>query len=235
MKNAIVLCSGGIDSVTTAYYVKKKLSYEKITILFFNYNQRTLKQERNAAKKCARNIGGKFKEINLKWLGGISTSLINKKTKAEKISRHNLKDTSKESQKFYVPCRNILFLTYALALADAIWIKEKKLTDIFVGFKNEGKEPFPDATQRFVKKINELSETSCSTKFKIIAPMIKKDKEDIIKLGIKLGINYQDTFTCYVGAGKKHCGNCLACRLRQEGFYWANIPDQTKYQDKNAK
>ena len=56
MKNAIILCSGGIDSVTTAYYVRKKLGYKKITILFFNYNQRTMKQERNASKKCAKNI-----------------------------------------------------------------------------------------------------------------------------------------------------------------------------------
>ena len=56
MKNAIILCSGGIDSVTTAYYVRKKLNYQKTIILFFNYKQKTLKQERNLSKKCAKNI-----------------------------------------------------------------------------------------------------------------------------------------------------------------------------------
>lgn len=231
MRNAIVLCSGGIDSVTTAHYIKKKLGYKDTTILFFNYNQRTLKHERDAAKKCAKNIKGEFKEIKLGWLGRISTSLINKKLGVRKISRQDLKDTKKESAKFYVPCRNIIFLTYALTLAEAIWIKEKKLTDIFVGFKNEGMEPFPDATEKFVKKINELASVTCEKKFKIIAPLIKRDKEDIIRLGKKLGVNYKDTFTCYVGK-KKHCGTCLACRLRQEGFYWANIPDPTNYKKK---
>src|SRR3989344_3335487 len=105
MKNAIVLCSGGIDSVTTAYYAKKILGYKKITILFFNYSQRTLRQERNSSKKCTKNLDAEFREVNLKWLGKISASLINKNSKAKKISRKKLKNTSKESEKFYVPCR----------------------------------------------------------------------------------------------------------------------------------
>ena len=229
MKNAIVLCSGGIDSVTTANYVKRRLDYQKIIILFFNYEQKTLKQERIASKKCAKKLNAEFREINLKWLGKISESLINKKG-VSKISRKDLKNTLKESEKFYVPCRNTLFLIYALALAESEFVKNKSQIDIFVGFKNEGEEPFPDATERFTKKINELSRISCTGKFKIIAPLIKRDKEDIIKMGIKLGINYKDTFSCYTNKTPKHCGACLACKLRQAGFYWANIPDPTNYE-----
>ena len=105
MKHAIVLCSGGIDSVTTAHYIKKQLKYNKLIILFFNYNQRTLKQERTASKKCTKDLNAKFIEINLKWLGKISTSLINSNKKAKKISRKQLKDSTKESEKYYVPCR----------------------------------------------------------------------------------------------------------------------------------
>lgn len=232
MKNAIILCSGGIDSVTTAFYVKKKLDYDKITILFFNYGQRTLKQEREASKKCAENLDAGFKEIELGWLGEISTSLINVNEKAKKVTRKDLKDSSEESQKYYVPCRNTFFLIHALVIAEANYVKSKETSDIFVGFKHEGKEAYPDTTPEFVEKMNALTKASCSGSFKILAPLIEKDKEDIIKLGIKLGINFKDTFTCYIGAGDKHCGTCLSCRLRQEGFYWANIKDPTVYETK---
>ena len=97
MKNAIILCSGGLDSVTVAHYARKKLHYGKVIILFFNYGQRTIKQERLASKICAKKIRAKFIEIELKWLGEISTSLINQNKKAHKIKRKGLRDTKKES------------------------------------------------------------------------------------------------------------------------------------------
>ena len=114
MKNALILCSGGLDSVVTANHVKKRLKYDKLTILFFNYKQKTLIQERNASKKCARELNAEFIEINLRWLSDISTSLINKEGEITKVNRYDLKDTKKESEKWYVPCRNTLFLTYII-------------------------------------------------------------------------------------------------------------------------
>lgn len=231
MKKAIVLCSGGIDSVTTAYYVKERLKYNDITLLFFNYGQKSLKQERKFSKKCSKKVKAKFKEIKIKWLNKISMSLINKKGKVKKIKRKDLRDTREESKKFYVPCRNLIFLTYAMVLAESDYIKDNKDIDIFVGFKCEGKESYPDATLEFVRKIDSLAKDSCSGKISIKAPLIKKDKEDIILLGKKLGIDFKDTFTCYIGK-KRHCGYCLACKLRQEGFYWADIKDPTLYQSK---
>ncbi|MEK6842385.1 MAG: 7-cyano-7-deazaguanine synthase QueC [Nanoarchaeota archaeon] len=231
MNDAIVLCSGGIDSVTTAYYVKKKLGCKRILILFFSYGQKTLIKERKFAKKCAENLKAKFLEIELKWLGEISNSLINKVGKVQKIKRKNLRETKNESKKFYVPCRNTIFLIYALVLTESLFLKERKTSNIFVGFKNEGKEHYPDTTKEFVNQMNRLSQISCYKKFKIIAPLIKMDKEDIVILGKNLGVNFKDTFSCYIGK-KEHCGSCLACRLRQEGFYWAGIKDPTKYKIK---
>jgi len=218
-KKAIVLCSGGIDSVTTAYYVKKKLNYKKISILFFDYGQRSLKFERVCCKRVARELKAEFFEIKLPGLAKISNSLINIKKKANKISRKQLKNTKKESDKYYVPCRNIIFLSYAMALGKG---------DIFTGFKNEGRENYPDTTKEFVKEMNHLKKFS-DFKDKIIAPLIKKDKEDIIKLGKNLGVDFKNTVSCYIG---NNCGYCLSCRLRQEAFYWANIKDPTKYQKK---
>jgi len=231
MKNAIILCSGGLDSVVTAYYVKRRLKYDHLTILFFNYLQRALKMERKCARKCAKDLKADFLEVKIHWLGRLSKSLINTKKKVRKLTRKDLKNTSKESNNWYVPCRNSLFINYALALAEARFIANQKRADLFVGFKNEGLENFPDTTQDFVNRINKLSKISTSCSSRLFAPLIKKDKEDIAKLALKLSINPKDTFSCYIG-GEEHCGYCLACRLRQEGFYWANIKDPTIYRKK---
>jgi 7-cyano-7-deazaguanine synthase len=229
MKNAIILCSGGLDSVVTAHYVKKKLNYKDIKVVFFNYNQKSLVRERACSKECAKDISAEFIEVGLKWLGNIAKALDNK---PKKIMRKKLKDTSEESKRLYVPCRNTVFLVYSLALAESLYIKNKKKYDLFVGFKNEGKEAYPDTTPEFVKQMNKLSKIGCYKDFQIKAPIIKKDKEDIVKLGIKLGVNLKNTFSCYNSINEKHCGYCLACRLRQEGFYWANAKDPTEYKTK---
>lgn len=229
MKNAIILCSGGIDSVTTAFYVKYKLGYDKLKILFFDYGQKSINSEKKASKKCSKKLKGEFIEIKLEWLGKISNSLINKNGKIKELKRNELKDTKEESEKYYVPCRNSVFLIYALSLAESYFIKDNEKYDIFVGFKCEGKESYPDTTKEYVEIMNRLSETSCNGKFKIIAPLIEKDKEDIIVLGKELGIYFKDTFSCYVGKDK-HCGVCLACILRKEGFYWANVKDESEYE-----
>lgn len=233
-KNAIILCSGGLDSSVTAYYVKEKLKYRKIIIIFFNYGQRTLKQEREASKKIAKKIRAEFKEIKLQELKKISTSLINKKQKAKKIKRKQLKDTKKESEKYYVPLRNTIFLVYALALAESLQIKEKKIYDIFTGFKCEGKEAYPDTTPEFLKQMTKLKNKATEVRGRIIAPLINLDKDEIVQLGEKLKVPLKETYSCYIGTKNKteHCGTCLACRLRQEAFYWANIKDSTKYKIK---
>ncbi len=231
MRNAIIICSGGLDSVVTSHYTKKELDYDNIIILFFDYGQKSLNIERKCSKKCADRLGAEFIEIKLEWLKSISQSLINRKGKISKISIKSLKDTKKESSKYYVPCRNFIFISHAFAIADSIYKKEDRKSDIFLGFKCEGDDSYPDTTKEFVKKVNELSELSCIAQSKIIAPLIEMDKEDIINLGVKLKVDFNETFSCYV-SDKEHCGECLACRLRQEGFYWANVKDKTRYKRK---
>ena len=230
MKNAIVLCSGGLDSVVTAYYVKKKLGYDKLMLLFFDYGQRTLKAEKKASKRCALTLGAYFKEIKLKELAKISTSLINSKEQASPVSRAELKDSNKEHNKYYVPCRNTVFLSYGLALADSLFIKNKQIWNIFAGFKCEGKEAYPDTTPKFVKAVSNLMKAS-KIRGKFVAPLIKKDKDEIVNLGQELGVDLDYTYSCYIN-NKIHCGTCLACRLRQEAFYWTNIRDETEYKER---
>ncbi|MBU0907474.1 MAG: 7-cyano-7-deazaguanine synthase [Nanoarchaeota archaeon] len=228
MKSALVLCSGGLDSVSAAFFVKKKLNYEKITVLFFNYGQRNYAMERKCSEQCAKELDAEFFELDLKQLGAISTSLLNSGEDYKHLKKEDLKNTREESDKWYVPSRNLIFLSYAISFAESLMIKSSEIYDIFVGFKNEGTEPFLDATATFVEAMNRVSEVSSKGKFKIIAPLIEKDKEDIVNLARGLGVDFAKTFSCYVGM-EKHCGTCLACRLRQQGFYWAGVEDPTEY------
>lgn len=233
LKNAIILCSGGLDSVVTAFYVKNKSKYNKITILFFNYGQRALMQERECSKKCALNLKANFLEINLN-LNHFQSLLINKK-KLKKLKILDLKNTKKESEKYYVPLRNSIFLINAIALSESFYLKNKDIYDIFVGFKCEGNGSYPDTTKEFVNFINKFRNFSLF-KGMIKAHLITKDKDEIVLLGKKLNVNFKQTYSCYISSGNennpKHCGTCLACRLRQEAFYWANLKDPTEYKEK---
>lgn len=226
MKNAIILCSGGLDSVTAAFYVYNSMKYRNIVLFFCNYNQRAYLGEKAAVKFFARLLNAKFVECDIRWLDSVSTSMINSDKTPSKIS--SLKNTKKESINWYVPCRNLVFLSNALAYAEATYIKKKVRYDIITGFKNDGSETFSDTTSEFTDSISNISKSTTSVKSKVIAPLIKMDKEDIVALGIKYRLPVEKTFSCYVGP-KEHCGICLACRLRKEGFYWANIKDKTHY------
>ena len=139
MKNAIILCSGGIDSVVTAYYAKYNLNYNKLLILFFDYGQRASKAEERAARYFASCLKTKFLKIKLGKTKQIYGNLTNSR-KVRRVYRKDLKDTKKESISWYFPSRNLIFLSYALSLAESLFLKNKENYDIFVGFKNEGKE-----------------------------------------------------------------------------------------------
>ncbi len=192
-----------------------------------------IKWERKASKLFCEELDCEFNEIKLGWLGNISGSLINSSEDAKKVSREDLKDTREEGARYYVPFRNGIFLSYAIAFADSLFVGKQEVWNIFVGFKCEGDEAFPDTTLEFVGKVNELMGVS-GVRGRVIAPLIKKDKEDIVLLGSELGVNLKDTYSCYVGVkvSKNHCGSCLACRLRQEGFYWAGVGDDTSYEER---
>jgi len=199
MNRAIILCSGGLDSVVCAHYVKKKLNYSSVTVLFFNYGQRSLKAERKAARACAVEIKARFVELQFK-LNYLGAPLMQKNKRIR--NQNSLHDTER-----YSP--------------------SGEKTDIFVGFKCEGREPYPDTTPAYVKSVNLLARTAFKN-IAILAPFIKKDKEDIIMLGQKLCVDLSTTMSCYAPT-LRHCGTCLACRLRKQGFYWANMHDPTSY------
>ena len=201
-------------------------------MFFCNYNQRAYKGEKKAASYFSKSINADFVECDIRWLDSISKSMINSNNKPKDMRDISIKNTKKESDNWYVPCRNLIFISHALAYAESEFIKNKTSSDIVTGFKNEGNESFPDTTQEFSDILTNVSKISTNVKSRVLSPLMKMDKEDIINLSLKYKIPLEKTFSCYIGP-KEHCGLCLSCRLRKEGFYWANIHDKTVYLSKS--
>jgi 7-cyano-7-deazaguanine synthase len=186
-------------------------------LIFVNYNQKSLGAELRSVKNLALELGCELEIIDLPWLGKISTSFINNDEKRDS-----------ELLNWYVPCRNMLFLILGLALAESKFIKENEENDVYIGIKYEN-IGFRDTTEKFLEKMNQLTEFTEKGKFEFKAPFIAMDKEDIIELGKKLGLRMENTFSCYV-SDDKHCGNCSACKARKKGFKFSRVEDNTEYE-----
>lgn len=213
MKKAVVLLSGGLDSATTLFFVKKKGF--KVYCLIFDYGQRH-NREINAAKRIARRTRCEYKvvKIRLPWRG---SALLDKKISIPKLSKPGIPST-------YVPARNTIFLSFALSFAEVIGSK-----DIFIGANAVDFSGYPDCRPNYYKVFNRLSRlaTKAGTEdktIKINTPLINKSKREIILLAKKLKVPLELTWSCYRG-GKRPCGTCDSCRLRKKGFMQADSKD----------
>lgn len=227
MKHALILCSGGIDSVTTAYLAQNK-NYASRTILFCAYGQSQEAQERACVRYHTKKVKAQYVEIILPALAHLSQ----KQRTQQKVHATTLHATEQEGTQWFVPARNTLLIAHALAYIESKYTKQDKV-DLFLGFKNEGRDPFPDVTKDYTKKMQALLNTASHHQITLKTPLITLDKEDIITEGMALGINYALTWSCYQPIHTKQCGLCLACRLRKAGFKWADIPDPTAYHTKS--
>lgn len=235
MKNAIVLCSGGLDSVVAAYFIRKK--YRKLIFLFFDYGQRALKEEEYCVRKIAKLLKAMFLKLNLRWLGDLSNTPINKQVKFKRTTDKDLEKGDKDVLKWWIPCRNSVFLINALALVESKYLKSKEKYDVIIGLKHEGRVFMNDTTEKFVKKFNELvKEATIHGFYRIMVPIIKLDKTEVVELGSRLKVPFEFTYSCYIGSGFNgkiplHCGRCLNCVLRKKGFYWSGIKDSSLYKE----
>jgi 7-cyano-7-deazaguanine synthase len=195
--------------------------------MFFDYGQKSLRGEKKAMLYCAKNLKVRYRIVDLKSLRNLIHSGITHDLPTKNIERRNLRNTKEESLKFYIPFRNTIFASYALSYAETLKNSKNEIA-IFFGFKSEGSEHYPDTTKQYVAGLNTLVAGMKIKGIEIKAPLINFDKEDIVSIGFKLEVPLDKTFSCYVSQGL-HCGECLACALRKEGFYWANIEDKTKY------
>lgn len=219
---AIVLVSGGLDSTTTLA-IAKDLGFECYA-LSFNYGQRHI-AELDAASRVAKTFDTKDHKIIRIDLGQIGGSALTDNTIDVPES------PSEGIPVTYVPARNTLFLSYALA-----WAEVLNANDIFIGVNAVDYSGYPDCRPEYIKAYEQLATLATKAgvegaSFKIHTPLIDLSKSDIIKQGIQLGVNYAMTVSCYQAdeAGRA-CGVCDSCRFRKEGFESAKLSDPTHYQ-----
>lgn len=221
MKKAVVLFSGGLDS-TTCLALAKNEGFE-CHALSFNYGQKH-SAELNAAENITQTFGAKHIIVDIP-IGQFGGSALTDSNIA--VSEYNGKN---ETPITYVPARNTIFLSFALALAESI-----KSHDIFIGVSAVDYSGYPDCRPEYISAFQALANLATKVgvednNIKIHAPLIHLSKAETIQLGLKLGINYALTVSCYRANAEGHaCGKCDSCMLRKKGFNDANIPDQTLY------
>lgn len=213
-KKCVVLLSGGLDSSTTLFYVKKKGFRPQC--LIFDYGQRHRK-EINSAKKIASYLKVKYYivKIQLPWKG---SSLLDKNLSLPVKKIKNVIPST------YVPARNLIFLSFAVSFAETINARY-----VFYGANQIDFSGYPDCREEFINKLQETIDVGIKSSIKgekiiIKAPLLKLSKEQIIKLALKLKVPLNLTWSCYKG-DKKPCGVCDSCRIRAEGFKKADVED----------
>lgn len=227
MKRAVVLLSGGLDSATTLAICNRE-GFEPYA-LSFDYGQRH-NIEVLAAKRVAGSLGARehrIANIDLRIFGGSAL------TDKIPVPKNRLGKDTNCIPITYVPARNTIFLSYALA-----WCEVLGAADIFVGVNAVDYSGYPDCRPAFIAAFEDLAGLATKsgvegTRFRIHAPLIAMSKAEIIEKGTELGVDFSVTHSCYDPTPDLlACGECEACRLRLEGFRTAGLKDPIHYAGK---
>jgi 7-cyano-7-deazaguanine synthase len=220
---AVVLLSGGLDSTTTLAIAKSQ-GFECFA-LSFDYGQKQKSELITAANvaKIFNAVEHRIMKISLSDIGGSALTDDN-------IDVPNFKE-SNEIPITYVPARNTIFLSYALA-----WSEVLDCQNIFIGVNALDYSGYPDCRQEYIDAFSVMANLATKQgiegqKVNIKTPLINLSKAQIIQQGVALGVDYANTTTCYqANEHGEACGVCDACEYRKIGFYEAKIKDPTRYQ-----
>ena len=222
-EKAVIILSGGIDSSTLCYkYASDNFDIYSLTII---YGQRHLR-EVESAKNVANTLGISHRVVDLSPSNQLLTgsALTDPDVEVPKVPEkaehfETLKST-------IVPNRNAIFLSIAIGYAQSIGANS-----IFFGAHHSDRGVYPDCRKEFVEAFEAAERlANDNNNLKVEAPFVNMDKSEIVKLGSKLQVPYEITWTCYVG-GELHCGTCSACNERKRAFSESGITDPTRYQN----
>lgn len=217
-RRAVVLLSGGLDSAVTLFYARKR-GYE-CHCLAFDYGQRHIKEVSCARALAARTGAGiKVMKLALPWRGSSLTdrrlSIPSGRT-AKEIRGGGIPST-------YVPGRNTIFLSLAVSYAEAIGADT-----VFIGAHVQDSSGYPDCRKGYLEAFNTVvrrgTKRGLQGRLRIAYPLIGKNKADIIRMGVRLGVPFELTWSCYKGS-RKPCGESDSCVLRARGFEEAGLVD----------
>jgi 7-cyano-7-deazaguanine synthase len=224
--NGVVLLSGGLDSSTTLA-IAKSWGYRTYA-LTFRYGQKH-QIELQFARKIAEQLGAEkhvIADIDLRVFGGsaLTDDIAVPKNRNEAEMNSGIPVT-------YVPARNTIFLSFALA-----WAEVLGANDIFIGVNAVDYSGYPDCRPEYIEAYEKMANLATKAgvegrqRLKIHTPLIHMRKADIIKTGLQLGVDYRNTVTCYDPTPDGvACGACDACILRKKGFAEAGVDDPVPY------
>jgi 7-cyano-7-deazaguanine synthase len=228
----VVLLSGGLDSTTTLAIAKERGF--KPYALTFRYGQRH-EVEIEASRRIANQFGVAdhvVANIDLRAFGGSALT-----ADIEVPKDRDVNDSSEGIPVTYVPARNTIFLSFALA-----WAEVLGASDIFIGVNALDYSGYPDCRPEYIEAYERMANLATragvegQTRLKVHTPLINLTKAQIVQRGLELGVNYSQTITCYdptpEGAA---CGRCDACQLRLKGFAEIGIEDPAPYQATASK
>jgi len=228
-KKAVVLLSGGVDS-STAAAIAKSIGFE-LHALTLRYGQRH-EREIEAAKKVSAALQVRnhlIIDIDLRSIGGSALTDQIDVPKARSIH-----EISRGIPVTYVPARNTIFLSFALALAEKI-----EAEDIVFGANQLDYSGYPDCREEYIRAFERMANLATKagvegrSKFKVHTPLIRMTKAEIIKRGLELGLDYSLTWSCYDPTPEGlACGLCDSCQLRLKGFTEAGVKDPIRYAGK---
>lgn len=221
--NAVVLLSGGLDSATCLALAQAR-GY-RCHALSFDYGQRH-HSELQAAERIARQCGvaaWQVVRVDMRGIGGSALTDLSLAVPEEESSGIPVT---------YVPARNTVFLSYALA-----WAEVLEAESIFIGVNALDYSGYPDCRPAFIAAFQQMANLATRAGvegrvLKVEAPLIDMNKAAIIRTGHALGVDYAQTVSCYqADADGRACGRCDSCRFRRKGFAEAGLQDPTRYRD----
>ena len=228
MTRAVVLLSGGLDSATVLALAREE--GHEVHALSFRYGQRHTVELESAAR-VARQLGAashRIADVDLRWIGGsaLTADIAVPKDRDDRVMGEDIPVT-------YVPARNALFLTLALAWAEVLGAR-----DLYAGMNALDYSGYPDCRPEFLRAFEVMANLGTRAGveghgFAIHAPLMTWDKAEIIRQGLRLGVDYGLTHSCYDpvtrGGEPFACGRCDSCALRRKGFQEAWVADPTRY------
>ena len=223
MSKAVILLSGGLDS-TTVLAIAKSQGYDCYALSFdYGQKQRSELESSISIAKKSNVIEHRIMKISLSDIGG--SALTDQSIDVPKYS------DSDEIPITYVPARNTIFLSFALAWAEVV-----DSQTIFIGVNALDYSGYPDCRPEFIEAFENMANLATKQsvegdRIQIKTPLISMTKAEIIKKGLGLGVDYSETTSCYdANILGEACGECDACVLRKIGFENANVQDPTRYQ-----
>lgn len=217
MMAAVILLSGGLDSVVSAYAARDEHRPE--LAITFDYGQRAAARELEAALRVAADLGVDHRLIKLPWLARLAPAAV---TDPEADLAAATDAT------VWVPARNAVFISIAAAHAEALDCEA-----IVCGFNAEEGQAFLDNTPEFVTRADALLELATRNAPRVVAPTLSLTKPEIVQLGVRIGAPLQLTWSCY-GAGPEHCFKCPSCRRLRDALQAGGIWESWQAQRRDA-